>query len=106
MLTPFGGVHLLGGGSSPARSCRMAGCRVTAPAPCSTCPGLMTDDGIRDLASRAGIGVEWNDFPGRKKTAALDVLRHMLRALGVPCDSRGDVLASRKLLQRKSTVQA
>jgi 4-alpha-glucanotransferase len=66
----------------------------------------MTDDGIRDLASRAGIGVEWNDFAGRSKTVAPDVLRHMLRALGVPCDSRGDVLASRKLLQRKSTVQA
>ena len=66
----------------------------------------MSDDAIRDLASRAGIAVEWNDFAGRPKTVAADVLRHMLEALGLPCTTRGDVLASRRLLQRKTSMQA
>ncbi len=65
----------------------------------------MTDDAIRDLARRAGIAVEWNDYAGRPMTVAPEVLRHMLRALGLPCATRGDVLASRRLLQRRSTVQ-
>ena len=57
----------------------------------STCAFLdshtltMTDEAIRDLARRAGIAVEWNDYAGRPKTVAPDVLRHMLEALGLPC---------------------
>jgi 4-alpha-glucanotransferase len=66
----------------------------------------MSDEAVRDLASRAGIAIEWNDHAGRPKTVASDVLRHMLQALGLPCATRGDLLASRRLLQRKSTVHA
>ena len=44
--------------------------------------------------------------PDARKTVAPDVLRHMLDALGLPCATRGDVLASRKLLQRRSSLQA
>ena len=66
----------------------------------------MFDEAIRDLARRAGIAVEWNDYAGRPKTVAPDVLRHMLAALGLPCATRGDVLASRKRLQRRATLQA
>jgi 4-alpha-glucanotransferase len=66
----------------------------------------MSDDAIRDLASRAGIAVEWKDFAGTPKTVAPDVLRHMLEALGLPCATRGDLLASRRLLQRKTSMQA
>lgn len=65
----------------------------------------MTDEAIRDLARRAGIAVEWNDYAGRPKTVAPGVLRHMLDALGLRSASRGDLLNSRRLLQRKSTVQ-
>ena len=43
---------------------------------------------------------------GARKTVAPDVLRHMLAALGLPCATRGDVLASRKRLQRRATLQA
>ncbi|HME23994.1 MAG TPA: 4-alpha-glucanotransferase [Acetobacteraceae bacterium] len=66
----------------------------------------MTDEAIRDLARRAGIAVEWNDYAGRPKTVAPDVLRHMLRALGLPCATHGDMVGSRRLLQRRSTVPA
>jgi len=66
----------------------------------------MLDEVIRDLAVRAGIAVEWNDYAGSPKTVSTEVLRHILKALGLPCATRGDVLTSRKLLQRKSTVQA
>jgi 4-alpha-glucanotransferase len=66
----------------------------------------MFDEAIRDLARRAGIAVEWNDYAGRPKTVAPDVLRQMLAALGLPCATRGDVLASRKRLQRRATLQA
>ena len=55
----------------------------------------MSDDVIRDLAHRAGIAVEWQDFAGRPKTVTPDVLRHLLEALGLPCKTRGDLLASR-----------
>src|SRR3954452_16125185 len=66
----------------------------------------MIDEAIRDLARRAGIAVEWNDFAGRLKSVAPDVLRRILEELGLPSTTRGDLLNSRRLLQRKSTVQA
>jgi 4-alpha-glucanotransferase len=65
----------------------------------------MHDEVIRDLARRAGIAVEWNNYAGQPQAVAPDVLRHILTALGLPSASRGDVLGSRKLLQRRSSVQ-
>ena len=66
----------------------------------------MNDEAIRDLARRAGIAVEWHDNTGRPQVVAPDVLRQILDALGLPSSTRGDVVASRKLLGRKSSVQA
>ena len=65
----------------------------------------MHDDAMRDLAQRAGIAVEWYDIVGNLNVVAPDVLRRMLDALGLPCATRGDLVASRKLLGRKSNVQ-
>jgi 4-alpha-glucanotransferase len=65
----------------------------------------MTDEALNELARRAGIAVEWNDFAGNPKIVAPDVLRRILEALGLPTATRGDLLHSRKLLQRRSTVQ-
>jgi 4-alpha-glucanotransferase len=65
----------------------------------------MTDETLNDLARRAGIAVEWNDFAGKSKIVAPDVLRRILDALGLPTSTRGDLLHSRKLLQRRSAVQ-
>ncbi|HEX4173598.1 MAG TPA: 4-alpha-glucanotransferase [Acetobacteraceae bacterium] len=66
----------------------------------------MTDEVLNDLARRAGIAVEWNNFSGEPKVVAPDVLRRILDALGLPTATRGDLLHSRKQLQRRSTVQA
>jgi len=66
----------------------------------------MNDDAVRDLANRAGIAIEWHDIVGNHHRVAPDVLRGMLEALGLPCTTRGDIVVSRKLLGRKSNVQA
>ncbi len=65
----------------------------------------MNDEVLKDLARRVGIAAEWNDFAGRPKLVAPDVLRRILDALGLPTATRSDLLHSRKLLQRRSTVQ-
>ena len=64
----------------------------------------MNDDAVRDLARRAGIAVEWEDFAGRPKTVAPAVLRRLLAALGIPADSRGELGNSRRLLARRSSL--
>src|ERR1700735_3957037 len=66
----------------------------------------MNDEAVRDLANRAGIAAEWHDVAGHQHVVPPDVLRQILDALGLPCATRGDVIASRKLLGRKSSVQA
>jgi 4-alpha-glucanotransferase len=66
----------------------------------------MTDEAIRDLARRAGVAVEWNDYAGRPQVVADDVLRAILEALGLPWATRGDLAASRQQLQRRSTTQS
>jgi 4-alpha-glucanotransferase len=66
----------------------------------------MSDEAISDLARRAGIAVEWNDYAGRPHTVTPQVLRHILAALGLPTATRGDQLASRRALQRRATARA
>src|SRR5215467_7512797 len=64
----------------------------------------MNDEAVQDLARRAGIAVEWNDFAGRPQVVAPDVLRRILDALELPSATRGDLLESRKQLGRRSTA--
>ncbi len=59
----------------------------------------MNDEAVRDLATRAGIAVEWHDIAGHHHIVSPDVLRHILDALGLPCGTRGDLVASRKAAQ-------
>jgi 4-alpha-glucanotransferase len=66
----------------------------------------MNDEAVRDLARRAGIAVEWYDIGGQQHSVAPDVLRRILDALGLPCETRGELAASRKLLGRKANTQA
>lgn len=66
----------------------------------------MHDEAVRDLASRAGIAVEWHDIAGHHHIVSPDVLRQILDALGLPSGTRGDLTASRKLLGRRSSVPA
>lgn len=65
----------------------------------------MNDEVIRDLARRAGIAVEWSNYAGAPRVVAIDVLRHILDALGLPSATRGDLLTSRRLLQRRNSVE-
>jgi 4-alpha-glucanotransferase len=64
----------------------------------------MNDEALRDLARRAGIAVEWQDYANRPKIAAPDVLRRILAALGLPADTRGDLAASRRVLAKRATL--
>jgi 4-alpha-glucanotransferase len=66
----------------------------------------MNDDAVQDLARRAGIAVEWNDYAGRPQVVGLDVLQRILAALGLPCATRGDLAASRRELTRNTNLQA
>ncbi len=58
----------------------------------------MTDADVRELASRAGISVEWIDYADKRRRVSVDVLRRILAALGLPCDSRADLQESRRAL--------
>lgn len=64
----------------------------------------MNDEAVRDLARRAGIAVEWNDYAGRPQVVAPDVLQRILDALELPSTTRGDLLDSRKQVGRRSTL--
>jgi 4-alpha-glucanotransferase len=66
----------------------------------------MSDEAVQDLARRAGIAVEWHDFAGRPQVVGPDVLRRILAALGLPCETRGDLAASRRELTRNTNLQA
>ena len=64
----------------------------------------MNDEAVRDLARRAGIAVEWNDYAGQPHVVAPGTLQRILDALGLPSASRSDLLASRRQLGRRSGV--
>ena len=65
---------------------------------------MMNDEALRDLARRAGIAVEWQDFADRPQVVSPDSLRHILAALGLPASTRGDLATSRRMLARRSTL--
>lgn len=62
----------------------------------------MSDDVVRDLARRAGIAVEWQDYAGKTHVVAPPVLRRVLAALGLPADTSREISASRRLLTKRS----
>lgn len=64
----------------------------------------MSDEILRDLARRAGIAVEWQDFSGKPHVVAPPVLRSVLGALGLPADSGRELSASRRVLTRRSSL--
>jgi len=64
----------------------------------------MSDEVLRDLARRAGIAVEWQDYAGRPKVVAADVLKRVLAALGLPADTSRELSSSRRLLTKRSSL--
>ncbi len=65
----------------------------------------MSDEALRDLARRAGIEVEWQDYAGRPHVVQPDVLRAILAALGLPADTRGRAANSRRLVARRTALE-
>jgi 4-alpha-glucanotransferase len=64
----------------------------------------MSDEALRDLARRAGVAVEWQDYANRPHVVSPEALRRILAALDLPADSRGDLAASRRVLARRATL--
>jgi 4-alpha-glucanotransferase len=64
----------------------------------------MSDEVLRDLARRAGISVDWQDYAGNQHIVAPPVLRRVLAALGLPADTSRELSASRRLLTRRSSL--
>lgn len=65
----------------------------------------MSDEALRDLARRAGIEVEWQDYAGRPQVVLPDVLRAILAALGLPADTRSQAANSRRLVARRTALE-
>jgi 4-alpha-glucanotransferase len=59
----------------------------------------MSDVAVRDLAKDAGIAVQWEDYAGRQRRVSVAVLRHILAALGLPCDTPDDLRHSQQTLR-------
>ncbi len=64
----------------------------------------MSDEVLRDLARRAGIAVEWQDYAGRPKVVTGEVLKRVLAALGLPADTSRELSSSRRLLTKRSSL--
>jgi 4-alpha-glucanotransferase len=64
----------------------------------------MSDDIVRDLARRAGIAVEWQDFAGQSHVVAPPILRRVLAALALPADTSRELSSSRRLLTKRSSL--
>jgi 4-alpha-glucanotransferase len=64
----------------------------------------MSDEIVRDLARRAGIAVEWQDYAGQPHVVAPPVLRRLLAALGLPADTSRALSSSRRLLTKRSSL--
>ncbi len=50
----------------------------------------LSDELLRMLARRVGVSPTWTDWDGSEKTASLDTLRGVLKALGYPSGSDGE----------------
>ncbi len=64
----------------------------------------MSDEALKDLARRAGVATEWQDFAGKPHVVTPEVLRRILAGLGLPADTRGDLAASRRAIARRSSI--
>jgi 4-alpha-glucanotransferase len=56
----------------------------------------MNDESVLALARGAGIAVAWRDYANRPHRVSLDTVRHLLAALGLPCDSAEDFSRSKR----------
>ena len=57
------------------------------------------DEAIRELAREAGIANDWVDAAGAPRRVAIEPLRSILAALGLPAASEADIAESRARLR-------
>ena len=62
------------------------------------------DEAIRELAREAGIANDWIDAAGAPRRVAIDPLRSILAALGLPATSKADVAQSRARLREATSA--
>jgi 4-alpha-glucanotransferase len=62
----------------------------------------MMDQAVYDIARRAGIAIEWRDYAERPHRVSLDTIRHILTALGLPCETADDLAQSRQQLDMRA----
>ena len=62
----------------------------------------MNDAAVYDLAERAGIAIEWRDYTERSHRVSLDTIRHILTAIGLPCQTADDLAESRHRLDARA----
>jgi 4-alpha-glucanotransferase len=58
----------------------------------------MNDESVKALARRAGLAVEWRDYADKPHRVSIAALRRILFALGLPCDTAGDLQESERQL--------
>jgi 4-alpha-glucanotransferase len=66
----------------------------------------VSDAAVRDLARAAGIAVAWEDQTGKRRCVSVGVLRRLLAALGLPCDSAGDLRHSQEMVRATARASA
>jgi 4-alpha-glucanotransferase len=59
----------------------------------------MSDAAVRDLANKAGIAAEWEDYTDKRRRVPVAVLRRILAAIGLPCDNADDLRHSREVVR-------
>jgi 4-alpha-glucanotransferase len=66
----------------------------------------MSDAAVRDLARTAGIAVGWQDHAGKRHRVSVAVLQRILAALGLPCETAGDLRQSRDAVRASAASAA
>ena len=58
----------------------------------------MSDNDVRDIARRAGVELKWTDYADKPHDVPLDTVRNILAALRMPCQTKGDIDQSSRIL--------
>jgi 4-alpha-glucanotransferase len=66
----------------------------------------MSDAVVRDLARNAGVAVGWEDHAGKRHRVSAEVLRRILSALGLPCETAGDLRHSQETVRASAGASA
>lgn len=66
----------------------------------------MSDPALADLATQAGLQIDWRDAAGQAKTVPDATLRLILDAIGLPCATAADLADSRARIATRNAAPA